>query len=689
MTLWFKVLSKAALLALLFSDNGYANEVVDYANLRDEVSLLRTLDLTELMETRVYSGERQLKKLRESAANILVITDKDIARTGAKMLSDVLRVMAGIQVQVKSNNRHTAWFRGVQTEFNNKVALLIDGVPFRDLFGGFKLDEEIPLNSIKRIEIIRGPGSTLYGTNAFSGVISVFTYSPGERKPANEVSVEVGNVSTFSTYLRGETELKQAYVQLQAKYFNTDGHAPLHDRNGRLNNTENPQQSLDYLQFKAASKDHDLQFSALYSSFDNLNVNKGFERPSQRNFKRYSVNLNYTQNIRDSLTAQWHLYYTRNDRFEREAKYDMLNGQRRHVLEGYSFKDDVSLLGLQSIWNYSWHPNHKLVAGLDIQHETLEESIYINENTAEVGSFVLNPAYKNVGITNVGLFAQYSYQIIPEKTTLTMGLRHDILDLFSNQFSYRLGLTHLFNQRLSAKLLYGTAFRSPNFLEFSRAEIGTARPDVETVNTLETQLNYTTQDYSFSFSAFRNHYTDVIQRLQGEQFSNRGNQEIYGLELESRFNLSSQWSSLMNLSYLKVEQEETGEELPLFAEWTASLGLDWQFQKAGNRWTVHNHLIVYGDRHDWPANTWNTGQQARYDNRDPELTDGFAIWYASIRYQKLTGRYKGLELALTIHNVLDEIYYTQSSSTPRADRIAYFDNQYEARQYYLSITYHW
>lgn len=672
---------------LLLNNSSHANEIIDYAGVRDEISRLRALDLTELMDTRVYSGERQLKKLSESAANILVISDEDIARTGAKMLSDVLWMTAGIQVQVKSNNRHTAWFRGVQTEFNNKVALLIDGVPFRDLFGGFKLDEEIPLDSIKRIEIIRGPGSTLYGTNAFAGVISVFTYSPGERKPANEIRLEAGNAATFSTYLRGETELEQAYLQLQAKYFNTDGHAPIHDRNGRVNNTENPQQSLDYLQFKAAAKNHNLQFSALYSHFDNLNVNKSAERPSQRHFKRYSLNLNYIKKFNELLTTQWHLYYTRNDRAERETKYD--SALRSRVLEDFSFNDDVSLLGLQSIWNYSWHPDHALVSGLDVQHETLLESLFTNEDNGIVDSFILNSAYQNLSLTNIGVFAQYSYSLKPEQTLLTAGLRYDRLDLFSNQWSYRLGLTHRFNEHLSAKLLYGTAFRSPNFLEFTRAEVGATRPDVETVNTLEAQLNYTTQDYSLSFSTFRNSYADVIQRLQGEQFDNVGNQDIYGAELESRFNLSSQWSGLVNLSWLHAEQEDTGEALPLFADWTATMGLDWQFQKNTDRWTVHNHVVVYGNRRDWPLSTWQTGQQARYDNREPSLSDGFAVWYASLRYQKLSGTYKGLELALTIHNMFNETYYTQSSSTLRADRTAYFDNQYEARQYYLSLTYHW
>ncbi len=674
------------LVLLLCMSNSSANEMINYAGARDEISLLRALDLTELMETRVYSGERQLKKLSESAANMLVITDEDIARTGAKMLSDLLWMTAGVQVQVKNNNRHTAWFRGVQTEFNNKVALLIDGVPMRDLFGGFKLDEEIPLDSIKRIEIIRGPGSTLYGANAFSGVISIFTYSPGERKPANQVTLMAGNAATFSTYVRGETELEQAYLQLQAKYFDTNGQAPIHDRHGRINNTDNPQQSLDYLQFKASSKDQNLHFSALYSNFENLNVNKGLENPSQRDFSRYSFNLNYTQKLQEALSAQWHLYYTRNDRLERDIQYDIHKGA---VLEDFSFNDDVSLLGLQSIWNYNGHPQHALVTGVDVQHESLLESTFTNADTGFVDSFVLNPAYHDLSQTNVALFAQYSYTLTSQKTMLTGGLRYDHLDMFSNQLNYRLGLTHRFNQRLSAKLLYGTAFRSPNFLEFSRADINSRLPDVETLNTLEAQFNYSSPNYSVSFSLFHNRYSDVIQRLEGEIFGNIGTQTMYGSELESRFNLSPHWSGFFNLSYLDTQQKDTGEALPLFADWHSSLGLDGQFQQAAHRWTVHNHLIIYGDRRDWSSNAWDIGQQGRYDNRPNSLSDGFAIWYASIRYQTLSGTYKGLELALSIHNVLNETYYTQSSSPPGAHRIAYFDNQYEARQYYLSLTYHW
>ncbi len=669
----------------------YATEPVNYARMRDEISLLRHLNLAELMDVPVYSGDRTLKKLRTSTANMVVISDEDIARSGAKMLSDLLWMTAGIQVQVKNNKRHTAWFRGVQTEFNNKVALFIDGMPSRDLFGGFKLDREIPLDNIKRIEIIRGPGSTLYGSNAFSGVISVFTYAPGERPSPNAVTLDIGNAGTYGVYLRGEEELKHAYVQVQGKYYDTDGHIPVYDRNGRANNSENPKQSLSYLQLKAALKAHKLSFNMVLSDFDNLNVNKGIQRPSARDIKRYSFNLHYAQEVSDTLSAQWHLYYTRHDRSERETTYLMTERQRVDVLEDYTYNDNVSLLGLQSIWNYDWHPRHALVAGFQLQHETQLDNTYIDQILRVTNDYATapNPDYQHLELSNLGVFAQYSYDITPDKTAFTAGLRYDKLDLFSNQISYRLGLTHRFNTYFSAKLLYGTAFRSPNFLEFTRANINTPLPDVETVNTLEAQLNYTTSHYSLSLSVFHNEYEDVIQRLQGEQFGNVGGQDIYGSELETRLNLSQHWSGFANFSALQAEDKETGEALPLFADWTATVGLDWQYQHAEHRWSVHNHLVTYGDRHDWPSSTWNPGQQARYDHRSADLADGFSIWYASVRYQILHGTYKGLELALSIHNVLNETYYTQVSSTPNANRIAYFDTQYEPRQYDLSLSYHW
>ncbi|MCP4700019.1 MAG: TonB-dependent receptor plug domain-containing protein [Gammaproteobacteria bacterium] len=646
------------------------------------------MDLQELMNIKVFSPARKSERLRESPANILVIDAQAIRKLGAKMLSEVLWTVAGIQVQVKNNNRHTAWMRGVQTEFNNKIALFMDGVPFRDSHGGFKLDEEIPLENIKRIEIIRGPGSALYGANAFSGVISIFTYAAGERENNSQVKAETGNHGSWTGYLRLQGKLPFAWLQAQAKYFDTDGQTLEYDRTGVRDNTEPAAQALEYVKLKAASKDHKLKANALFSRFDNRRVSKGIEVASDRAFDRYLLNLEYDHAFSKTLEAHWNVYHTRYERFEREASFEMLDGRRNRVIADDSYNDDVSLLGLHNVFTWQLNERNTIVSGFEIQREKLEESKRTNELAGVQGSYVVNPAYKNLALTNYGFFVQDSYALRPKKTSLTLSMRYDMLDLFPEQFSYRLGIVHLFSKSISAKLLYGTAFRSPSFLEFSRAGTGTPLPDVESLKTLEAQLSYTRKEFTHTLSAYRNQYNDVIQRIRDEYFDNAGNQTIYGLEWESRFNLSKRWSGFFNLAWLRGK--ESGEHIPLLADWTIAAGLDWTYRQGGSEWSVHNHVTAYGDRHDWPDSTWNPGQQQRYPTRDDDLADGFIIWNAGLHYKRLSGRLKGFEASFTVNNMLDETYYTQSSqAAPKPNRAAYFDNQYDQRQYYLTLRYNW
>lgn len=114
---------------------------------------------------------------------------------GFKTLYDLLNTVAGVQTYNASVGRQRAWFRGAQSEFNSKIALFIDGVPVRNLRGGFPTDMALPIDRVKSVEIVRGPGSTLYRTNALSGSIHILTYSPSELGSRTQVKAEVGNTS--------------------------------------------------------------------------------------------------------------------------------------------------------------------------------------------------------------------------------------------------------------------------------------------------------------------------------------------------------------------------------------------------------------------------------------------------------------------------------------------------------------
>ncbi len=658
----------------------------------DRLDILRNMSLYELStNVKIYSASRQLEKLNQAAANIQVIDGEQIARMGSRTLGDLLWTVAGIQVHVKNNNRFSPWVRGVTTEFNNKVLLLVDGVPYRDLFGGFPIDEELPLENIKRIEILKGPGSALYGANAFSGIISMFTYDAGEKKHNNLVKAEVGTHQTRTGYARMDQETPWGALQLQAKYFDTHGHRPERDRLGNSEHIGNNSQGLEYFQLKTSGLDNHLKLNALFSKFDNYRVDKGLAIDNQREHQRYVLSLDYDRPIGEQANFSLSAYHNRMDRLEQEDYYE--TPAQANILQSYKFIDDAAYSGINFLFQYDIVPSyHTLVGGVDIRREKLLAGYYdfidYEQSLSDSVPFIVNPGYENIALMHYGLYLQDSYSLW-ENTTFTAGLRYDILELFNNQLNYRLGLSHEFNSKLSGKLLYGTAYRSPNFVEFTRTTADKPLPDVETMETLEAQLRYfQTENSSYTLSIFHNQYQDSIQRIEGEWFGNVTDQEIHGVELETRFRPHREWDLFANFSWLHGENSDTGEEIPLLADWTLALGVDWTKRIKAKEWSWHNHLVVYGPRKTWPDYSWSPGQTQRHPAWSPSMHEGFAVWYTTLRLKGLAGDWKGWDIALTLNNVLDKTYYSEVSFF-NPDIPAWFDTQYDPRQIFLSVAYNW
>lgn len=153
------------------------------------------LSLEELMNIKVVTASKRLEGQESAPAVMQVISRTDIRRYGARNLVDVLDRATNLQV-VGSNlyPQNRVAIRGVmQTHIDNKILFLINGRPLRDaLQGGKNMDlyMGLPVSAIERIEIIRGPGSVIYGTNAFSGVINVVTF---KGKTENETLISQGS----------------------------------------------------------------------------------------------------------------------------------------------------------------------------------------------------------------------------------------------------------------------------------------------------------------------------------------------------------------------------------------------------------------------------------------------------------------------------------------------------------------
>ncbi len=165
-----------------------------YGNSPDtQIDYLKSLNIEDLLKTQVTSVSKKPENLEDTAAAIFVITSDDIKRTGARNIPEALRMVPGIQVAHIDGNKWAITSRGFGDYFSNKLLVLMDGRSvYTPLFAGVFWDVlDTVIEDIDRIEVVRGPGATLWGANGVNGVINIITRSARETEGAL-VSVTTG-----------------------------------------------------------------------------------------------------------------------------------------------------------------------------------------------------------------------------------------------------------------------------------------------------------------------------------------------------------------------------------------------------------------------------------------------------------------------------------------------------------------
>ena len=170
------------------------------------------LDLEELLNTEVITASRSSQKLSDVPNAVYVLTAEDIKRSGAVDIPEVLRLVPGIDVAATYGNSYAASTRGFNDRFAQRMLLMIDGrTIYTAFFGGvFWENEEIFLEDIERIEIIRGPGGSMWGANSVNGVINIITKDPEE---------DQGLMVTGKTGSKSYREAVTSYTETLAEKF--------------------------------------------------------------------------------------------------------------------------------------------------------------------------------------------------------------------------------------------------------------------------------------------------------------------------------------------------------------------------------------------------------------------------------------------------------------------------------------
>lgn len=187
---------------------------------------LASQSLEDLMNIEVTSVSKTTQTLSTTAAAIFVISEEDISRSGALNIPDLLRMVPGTDVSQINANTWAISARGLNQRFSNELLVLVDGrTVYTETFGGVFWEVlDLPLEDVERIEVIRGPGGSIWGGNAVNGVINIITKKSSDTH-GGLVVTGVGNVDQgFGTLQYGGSVGKTDY-RVYAKYLNQD-HSP-------------------------------------------------------------------------------------------------------------------------------------------------------------------------------------------------------------------------------------------------------------------------------------------------------------------------------------------------------------------------------------------------------------------------------------------------------------------------------
>lgn len=216
--------SNRSLLALLLSlsvSSGFAQTTNEQTQLA-----LKKLSLEELMEVEVTTVSRRPEPLKEVSSAVQIITQEEIRRSGARSIPEALRIASNLQVSQVNSHNWAISSRGFNANVGNKLLVMIDGrTVYTPLFSGVFWDaQDTLLEDIDRIEVVSGPGATLWGANAVNGVINIVTKSTKDPSAQGTlITAGVGTEERGLVGLRYGGQLAEnVHYRVYAKYFNRD-----------------------------------------------------------------------------------------------------------------------------------------------------------------------------------------------------------------------------------------------------------------------------------------------------------------------------------------------------------------------------------------------------------------------------------------------------------------------------------
>jgi len=561
-----------------------------------EVTLSDVFDIFDAVvavrEVSVATGTNQ--STSRAPAITTVITASDIEAIGATDLDEVLETVPGLHVAKRFFNYAPIYtFRGIYTFMNPQALLLINGIPMTGLLFGDRSHVwgGMPVNAIKRIEIIRGPGSAVFGADAFAGVINIITKSKDDID-GTEISARYGSFNTYDASILHGTNWQGFDIAFALEHHSTDGHGRLieADIQTAYDNNLGTTASLAPGPVNVQRRNLDARLDITYKHWQlragyqgRRNHGSGIGIAGALNPNRYRedrINADLTYH-NPKLTKNWDVTATvsflntkwwlpKDSWFLPPGAFG--GAFPKGIVYSGTTSEHHTRLNLSGF--YSGFNQHTLRLGIgyyygDIYKTTEQKNTGIDLITglplppgSDVVDFTDTPyiSMPERARKNWHLFMQDTWAFAP-RWELTAGIRYDEYSDFGNTTNPRLALVWQMTPRLFNKLLYGRAFRSPSFQELY-LRYGLALPPgnpnlkPETIDTLELAFDYTaTDNLHLTFNLFAYQWHDKLQIYPTPADrniimpQNAGSQKGHGFEIETRWKVTKNFSVLANYSY--------------------------------------------------------------------------------------------------------------------------------------------
>ena len=544
------VLFVAVLIHCLFPHSGVAQQIE--RNIQE-------ISLESLLDVQISTAAKYAQSISRAPASVTVITSDDIERYGYQTLADVIRSIRGFYVSYDRNYQYVG-IRGFSrpTDYNNRILLLINGHSFNEnIFGSMPPDTEfaLDLDVIERIEIVRGPGSALYGTSAMFAVVNVIT-KKGNTIDGFKLSAQTGSYGRLQGAAAfGKEFASGVEVTVSGRWTDIDGQDLYYEEFDDPSTNNGISEGLDW------DKYYGLLTTIAYENF----TLQGYISSRDKGIPTGPWEVNF--NDPESKTLDEHTFF--------ELKYENQTSTDKHImLRGYldHYNSEggypYDLLWMETIegdwlggeFQFLWdlRVNNRLTVGAEYQNHLRAEYIAWDAETSYFdGDFPNNV---------LSFYLQDDYQAT-ENLSFTLGIRRDEYSTVGSSTTPRGAIIYKPIEPATLKLLYGEAFRAPNVYEVHYEEPEDYKSNLalkpEKIKTTELiwehrlsrELSGIVSIYNYKMEGLIDQILDPANDLY--QFHNLHDVEARGLEFELNVRMERGRGGYVNYAFQKTEDEDS------------------------------------------------------------------------------------------------------------------------------------